>query len=546
MPAEVHRGGGMAKLNWVLDLTDPSHFVQELETGELYRLIGDIGRASSAQLLELANDDQLAEIQILDLWNKDEVRLDRWFGWLDLARTLNVDTSIRVAKATQPELLEWIFTRHVRVHGRELDTAEVPDELALYDTPDGAFYVTVPRDDELADRLPGLMKLLWAADMDRMFRIFHSARFSLPSVLEESLRTLRAGQLADMGFVGPHDALEVYAIVDLNEVKALLDEPVQAGVQTERYGRQAQDLSLRDVFAPRLLSDSLEALTDSHRREYLSAFATLVNKVFMAQTGDLSHTDRLSVAGRHTAGVVNLALGYLSAESPGRAVSVLERLWPERLFRVGVTLLHQLRLRAAQVGRRAGVDQGLNLMGSHADEVLQGAIRQRPSYYEGLDGRGALTWRDFESMDDLARIEVVLSDIDEVLSFFETRFGFSPEALLTQALSGMSAEDRRQVRLQTLFRTGLVQAVLSEEFSFQPLSREDLAAFLALAFELKDGEVLLSAPLTTSMDSIAKEVSPGVSRWTMDAMDEMRRALGKVQVHELDPAFASELVLVAS
>ena len=273
MPSEVQRGGGMAKLNWVLELSEPERFVQELETAELYRLIGDIGRANAGPLLELSSDDQLSEIQMLDLWSKDEVRLDRWFGWLDLARTLNVDTTLRVAKATQPELLELIFTRHVRVHDRELDTSTVPDELALLDTPDGAFYVTIPRDDEMSERLPGLMKLLWAADMERMVRILHSARFSLPSALEESLRRLRTGQLADMGFVGPHDALEVYAILDLGEVEASLSGPSVTGARVESYGRQVQDLSLRDVVAPRLLRQSLESLDESHRREYLNAFA---------------------------------------------------------------------------------------------------------------------------------------------------------------------------------------------------------------------------------------------------------------------------------
>ena len=82
MPAEIRSAGGMRKLNWILGLSDPGGWIQELASSEFYLLTKDIGAADSGALIELASPDQLQGIQDLDIWSKDEVRFDRWMGWL--------------------------------------------------------------------------------------------------------------------------------------------------------------------------------------------------------------------------------------------------------------------------------------------------------------------------------------------------------------------------------------------------------------------------------------------------------------------------------
>ena len=59
MPAHVRTGGGIQKLNSVLDHPAPAELVQGLTTGELYYLMQDIGKGNAYPLVELASDEQL-------------------------------------------------------------------------------------------------------------------------------------------------------------------------------------------------------------------------------------------------------------------------------------------------------------------------------------------------------------------------------------------------------------------------------------------------------------------------------------------------------
>ena len=210
MPAEIRSAGGMRKLNWILGLPDPGGWVQELASSEFYLLTKDIGAADSGALIELASEDQLQGIQDLDIWSKDEVRFERWMGWLQLARTASVDTALRFLKATDSELYLRLLTSRITVHDKTLDLDTVPDHLQALQTPDFMFWVTIPHEDAISEDLPMILKLLWAADTDRMRTIFQAALYELPAEVSTLQGRLRGGRLLDMGFYPPAEALEVY------------------------------------------------------------------------------------------------------------------------------------------------------------------------------------------------------------------------------------------------------------------------------------------------------------------------------------------------
>ncbi len=191
IPAAVRAKGGMAQLNWVLSLERVEEFVGALATEELYLLMSDIGAQDAYHLMEYATDEQLGGLVDLDVWVGERVELPRWITWVDRALEVGYETALRFIRATEPELIELLVTKDVQVHPNDLDLDEVPDELAAFQTPDGAFWVTLPRGHELEARLPELMKLLWAADGGVMRDIFQASRFELPSPLEETLRHFR-------------------------------------------------------------------------------------------------------------------------------------------------------------------------------------------------------------------------------------------------------------------------------------------------------------------------------------------------------------------
>lgn len=546
MPASVRAGGGMRKIEWILNRPLPRQFVQSLQTGELYYLICDIGQNDAWPLVELASDEQLQGIFDIDLWSEHTPRLERWLAWLDVAGEADLDQALRIAKITEGELLQLFMLQNVHVHPKDLELDTVPDELQILPTPDGEFIVTYDRDHPLADRFPGLLKMLWAADMPKMLDVFQTARFELPSSLSEQLLHFRRGRLEEMGFTSAEEAPEVYRWLDPARIRREVREQLAElpALANRSLGRVAEDLALHGVQAPNVLAEALAGLDETERGRVAEALTYLVNKVFMAWTGDLSLTDQLPSAGRHATALVSLGLGYVSDESPLTATEVLRRVWPERLFRVGYTLTVQLGKRARQLQARAGVAEGLGLFGDLVDEALVGLARPRPVFYEGLDGEGRVGFRDVESPADLSRLTIMMDDAEAALTFFEQSLHFTPQAMvagLTRA--GVAPAD---VRLTTLFRTGLAQALLTDAFAFEPLTRDDLASFLALVVTRGPGDAVRRSDAADAvLASLSEHLPAGVTTWMTDAVDELVLALGRVAAWDLDPRYASELVLIS-
>lgn len=542
LPAEIQRAGGMQRLNWILDLAEPEGFIRELATEELYLLIKDIGEHDANVLLEYATPEQLQGIVDLEVWEKDEPKLDRWIRWLDLARGVNLETAFSYIRATEPELIQLLFTGEIKVYGKDLDIDEVPDDFLPLMSPDGTFWVVIERKHELADRLSDLMKLLWGADMKRMLDIFQTSRFELPSGVKEQLVQFRRGRLEDMGFVAPEDALEVYRRVDPRAVRRQIREQLE---ELPRYhplsqGTVVEDLALLGAPTPDMVSLAIELLSPEERANFGQALTYLINRLFMARTGDTSQTDELPDAAREATSLVNLGLAYLADEHGETAAEVLRRVWPQQIFEVGNSLVLELGERARKLLARAGADEDMHLFSTPTAEVLEGLALQRPLYFEGSVAGGAATYRPFATLAELSRAEVRTEDAAAVLGFFEVRLGFSPEALMSDAIGGVSDDTKRQVRFETLFRTGLANALLGDAFTFSPLSRSDVAAFLKLA--VADGG--RSQALNEALTQAETGASDNTRAWMARTLDELVEALGRVSVYDLDPRYAAQLLLV--
>ena len=543
LPTELRDASGMKRLDYFLELAATSDFVGELATEELFLLIHDIGKEDAYPLLAHATQEQLQGLVDLDAWQKDSLVPARWLEWLDLALAVDMDTAVRFIEAQDDETLEWLFIQGVTIHGRDLDPSDVPDELQVVGSPDGLYWLTFEHDHELADRIPQMMKLMWAADPDRARLIFDQARFDLPSSVEEYMLQFRGGRIRDLGFEPPSDAPAVFARVDARALRAdvrskLLDRPRVGNID---IGGVAEDLVLRGITPPPLLGDALDRLDDDSRAAFGEAFTFLVNRVFMALTGDPSQVEDLPAAARHAAAILNLGLEYVADEHVETAAGVLERVWPVEVFQAGHSLVHELSLRARRLQRRAGATRGLTLFGAPIDETLHGLALPRPLLFTGLSDEARVDFEPFSRLAELARADVLVADADAVLSFFETQLGFTPARVFdAPALVALSDDERRQIRLATLFRTGLAQLLLVDELRFEPLDRSDLAAFARAAFTKEGG---VSPLLSGILERLVAGVPEPVAVFARRAVDDLARAIGAVQADDIDPRFASELFL---
>jgi hypothetical protein len=544
LPKELRHASGMKRLNYIQELADTASFVRELAAQELYLLIRDIGKADAFILLEYAEPEQLLGIMDIEMWHKDGVELSRWMDWLELAQTCNFDTALRYIEATESELLQLLFTREIRIHARDLDKDMVPDDLELHTSPDFMFYFTLPVGHEMAERLPLLLKMLWAANPERIRDVCQAARFDLPTPIQETLYRFRNGRLEDMGFGNPEEVEELFELVNpkslRNQARKMLEEFPE--LRAYDAGALAQDLVLKDIATPDLLASAVSGLDDDARANFAQAFGFLVNKVFFARTKDLSMTEELPEAGAHVAALVNLGLAYVSDESLEVATRVLQRIWPQQLFQAGHSLTMLAGLKARRIRLRCGAERGLVLFGERLEAGLAAISQPWPMFASSLDSPEEIGTRWLATPADLALIETRIDFADGVLTFFEERLGFSPDALINAHLGDLESNAVQNIRFATLFRTGFAQLVLTDEFSFAPLDKSDLVAFLGLS--LKDNAL---SPTMASIVGKLKENTPAdASAFIDDALDELVLAMGRVHDADITPEYAAELFLIRS
>lgn len=543
VPAEVARASGMKKLDWIFSLPSVDGFVKSLAPQELYRWMRDIGKEDAYPLLEFAEPEQLQALIDIDAWTRRELSVPRLLEWLDLALAVDSDTGGKLLTSQDDATLEWLFTGDVQVLPADTDVNTIPDELAFFTTPDFMYVVTVPHEHPLEERMPQLLKLLWSADTDRARLLFQQAQFELHESTADEAERFRTARLNDLGFEPYDEAIAVFEVIEVGKLKEALAadlapavDPIPASVEQVAF-----PLSLADAKAPELLSQAVASLGERDRNEFARGFAYLANKVFMAETGDLSRLDDLPEYARYAAALTNLGLSYLCNEDPELASQVLVKVSPELLFKAGWTQVFAMTKKARKVARRAGVEQGFGLFGSPTDEVLYAAQLLRPLYAEISEDAQSLAHRPIATLADISKIEAHLGHASELLDAFEERFGVTIDALQHAESLALSKDARKRIRLTTLVRTGLANLLVSDQFVFTPLDRQTIATFASAALHKDGGLTPLMRDTLAALRS--SESSGALGRLVERATEELVESMGSAD-RDIDLRYAGELFLV--
>lgn len=543
VPAEVARASGMKKLDWIFSLPSVDGFVRSLAPQELYRWMSDIGKEDAYPLLEFAEPEQLQALVDIDAWTRRELSVPRLLEWLDLALAVDTDTAGKLLTSQDDSTLEWLFTGDVQVLPADTDVNVIPDELAFFSTPDFMYVVTVPREHPLEDRMPQLLKLLWSADTDRARLLFQQAQFELHESTADEAERFRAARLNDLGFEPYDEAISVFEVIEAGKLREAIAADLAPGPDhvAANIEQVAFPLSLSDAKAPELLSQAVATLGERDRNEFARGFAYLSNKVFMAETGDLSRLDDLPEYARYAAALANLGLSYLSQEDPERASQVLVKVSPELLFKAGWTLVFAMSKKARRVAKRAGLEQGFGLFGAPTDEALYAAQLVRPLFPELLDDAQSLGHRPIATLEDISKIEAYLSHASELLDAFEERFGVTIDALQHAESLALSKDARKRIRLTTLVRTGLANLLVSDQFSFSPLDRQTIATFASAALDKDGGLTPLMRETLAGLG--AAGASTALGRLVERATEELVESMGSTD-RDVDLRYAGELFLV--
>ena len=252
---------------------------------------------------------------------------------------------------------------------------------------------------------------------------------------------------------------------------------------------------------------------------------------------------------------LNLGLERLTQGRASLAASALKQQDMLGLFRMGFSLLADLRAQADRVMHRGRLRlQGAQrtLLESPQAELLDGLRRHRPLFFEGVQDSRRAGYRNFRGLADVEAARRSLNEIEALgRNFWSLMAGPEPE-LTPEALRQVN-QDVNDLRFGTLFVTAAVNQALGKPFRPDPIGVRQLQGMLknpgptgADARPLADS---LRAVAQARLDSLGAEtdgleaLSTFVESWCRAGAEELAPLRGE---SEIIPQWVTTVLLYLS
>lgn len=523
-PAQVLnllQGDADEKLAYLLGLPNANQVVQALSADEFALLAKDIGVNDASDLLALASPRQLQSLVDLDAWQGGELQPESVLTWLAVAREAGIDTLDTYVAAQEDGLLCLTLAKKLRVVANHAEVEqELPDDMEIFDSPDGSFKIMADPDEVQVPLLRDLIDTLYRINLLRGRAILRSMTWELSAQLEDDLAQLRAARLDTLGFAEQHEALQLYAYEDPHAKAAELQahwrgsqpgtaETLRPYVPEDEPARVGLALP-SDALQGSFLAQVMARLPTVERERLAVAMVRLSYRVQSARASSPLDLAVLPQWSRHAVRTAAMGLEHVSGGDLALATVILAHEPLTALFNCGHSLtiieLHRGRRLRAQLGGPDGID----LLEPDDAALLRAVTGAFP-----MRADGELT-RPFETLHELAAVRDRLR-------------GLQACAQLMARLAGGDLRHVRDLaprkslpRLTTLLNTAIAWHVLQGHAELRPLDADSLRAFLRQAM---DGRQLRPALRTAVVGGLLSRV---------DLSDQEVVALQDFVEHALD------------
>ncbi len=465
------------------DREDVAEVVQSLPQQSFVRVARRLQKEHRLELvLPHATADQLVSLLDLDAWDRDRMDIPRARRWLTAIGDAYVAADrprgalVDLIYAMDPEfwtLALWGGTQVVILDPEDDQARDLAfhqlGELRPWETPDGAFVVGVP-DDEQGLSVLRVLQRVYEDDLTEGRKLVLSIHAALPAEIEEQLSRFRSGRLADLGFVAWDDAMRLFRPLDHKAAADLAPRDFHwlrgdelGGVLTAYRGNE-------------LLKRVMARLEGGEHGVRAREFLLLVNEVIAAQRlppGDESVQER---ALDQTQATLGLGLEMLAQTRPGHPdpdgflAERVAAIGLRDVFRVGYGALDRLRRAAISLHRSSRISYAS--VGSLLDRPWGPAIAAFVRWYPELplDATQSGT-RPIRGLVDVARATERIAEAGALAQLAYHPDGYGIDPVWVSRL-----DEPEKVVLGDLVRTAIVHAHLPSSHSrFAPLVAADLA-----------------------------------------------------------------------
>lgn len=474
--------GFLAGIDFDMILASPNarQVIQAMPVQPMYYALKQRGLADCLDVLPHLTEEQVTRMLDYDVWSQDRLVPAKAFAFLQHFAEIGLQELYRrfayLDEEYQLSLLEGLLRVYEEDDYERLPAAE---QDQLYKMPCGKVYYRILSDDK--DELQfvqNLLESLKECNLRYAYSILGHAAFQVPNENEVLIRRFRNARLEEDGFVAYEESLQIFTPINRAALR-------QKWASIRAVGRQGAVAQVRDEdpdFLGRVLKKALmdgwdidEQYTIHQRLLYLSNALCSAAQV---EPDDMYGLNRVL---EQCKAIVGLGLEDLAQSDLDAGLQIIRDEHPKNLFRVGLSLIEDLRrnvihqakrvrlvgaeeLERQHQARRWGAmvwtcDRQLReQLGFEACETLKGLFNRFPMapLDENLDS-GRMRFRPIGSKEVFQRLQV---EIWGILGLMEL---------------GLHAQiPWQQVDFEQGLNTALMRALLDQDFVVAPLAAEQL------------------------------------------------------------------------
>jgi len=456
--------------------------VQGLPDEEVFFTLKGAEEGEALPLVALTTPGQLRFILDMELWAGDRLDGDKARQWLEYILGCGEEKVIELLEHSDRELQIIMMSKMVTLIPNE-EGVTVPQGLSSI-MPDEFFTIlsSVPEDTE---NLRLLLRIIRGWDRDRFYDLlFDIYGRSGPEAEEEALRW-RNSRLEEKGLLEFDEAIEIYAYIGEDEAGDLAREALaeprvpeaedEAEDETERHGAPAYPVVLAE---PRTLFyrtlRSIDELPQQNRLRSELAFSA--NRLLVADAERIGEIDAMKSSLARLFSLGNVGLLFLSGGQEQEAKEIIKALPVKELFQVGFSRVADLGSIARKIAARwwpNRKEKGLLLLGSPGDEILSGALKRIPQYYD-LPESGTPGFRDFVTFEEVVRTRTRLEEIGVVAETVFEHLGLPSPHEADLEPGGVFLSGLEEIAMASLLLTGFVHFTLKGRFELVSLNSDDI------------------------------------------------------------------------
>ncbi|RLB06643.1 MAG: hypothetical protein DRG50_05105 [Deltaproteobacteria bacterium] len=552
------RGKEREKL--IIMANDADRIVQSLPEEEFYYTIKEIGEKDASALLSLASAEQITFCFDIEGWKKDRVNHKRLLDWWEVILSCGDDKTYQLIKEMDEELLITFFKGYIKVAkpGIEIEGVEIDDD---WFTLDNQYYVKFKNPKRSEKIFSHILELIFREDYDLYFRIMEGVLWGIPAEQEELAFRWRQSRLMDKGFPDLYESLEIYRWLDpsmlrIDEGAKDLSDPDE---RMKKWAEIAPNFYLAPQSSGSFFSQALNISLEQEGMENLKGeLVYLCNKVMVAEGVDVSQLEEVREALANVYHYLNLGLSHLAKGDVQEGVRGLKKLYLQQIFQVGYSLTLRLRREAEKILRDSWFPDGKNdltLLDFPYYEVMEGILRPKPTFFEGLIDPNSSAYRTFRELKEIHITEEKMEEIKFLLRLHREIYGFSPELIRRTDLEGCHPRDWREITLSTITLTSFANQILKARFEFSPLRQQEVKSFLIRSLEedgkggvlpkLREDFVLeAKAYLNRLMKGCPENEKERAWMFWQRCLEELKEEFGYLDItRRIDPRFTKGLLI---